>query len=286
MKEPSVRAARQRTAREEQSRNDRIAFIGGGNMAQALATRLATSATLDIIVAEPVAAQRGRFAAPIETTADNVGAAGNATTIVLAVKPQVLEAVTRQIEPVVTDQLVVSIAAGVPLAAIEAWLGGNGAVVRCMPNTPAVVGAGISGLVANAAVSDAQRRAAETILRAVGEVIWFDSDAELDVVTALSGSGPAYFFHVIEVIAAAGAKLGLTPEVAKRLVVATAAGAAAMAAADDPAELRARVTSPGGTTQRALSILAEQRFASILDAAVQGACERSRELAKEFGDHE
>ena len=286
MKEPSVRAARQRTAREEQSRNDRIAFIGGGNMAQALATRLATSATLDIVVAEPVAAQRARFAAPIETTADNLGAAGNATTIVLAVKPQVLEAVTRQIEPVVTDQLVVSIAAGVPLAAIEAWLGGNGAVVRCMPNTPAVVGAGISGLVANAAVSDAQRRAAETILRAVGEVIWFDSDAELDVVTALSGSGPAYFFHVIEVIAAAGAKLGLTPEVAKRLVVATAAGAAAMAAADDPAELRARVTSPGGTTQRALSILAEQRFASILDAAVQGACERSRELAKEFGDHE
>ena len=286
MKEPSVRAARQRTAREEQSRNDRIAFIGGGNMAQALATRLATSATLDIVVAEPVAAQRERFTAPIETTADNLGAAGNATTIVLAVKPQVLEAVTRQIEPVVTDQLVVSIAAGVPLAAIEAWLGGNGAVVRCMPNTPAVVGAGISGLVANAAVSDAQRRAAETILRAVGEVIWFDSDAELDVVTALSGSGPAYFFHVIEVIAAAGAKLGLTPEVAKRLVVATAAGAAAMAAADDPAELRARVTSPGGTTQRALSILAEQRFASILDAAVQGACERSRELAKEFGDHE
>ena len=286
MKEPSIRAARQRTAHEEQSRNDRIVFIGGGNMAQALATRLATSATLDIVVAEPVAAQRARFAAPIETTADNLGAAGNATTIVLAVKPQVLEAVTRQIEPVVTDQLVLSIAAGVPLAAIEAWLGGNGAVVRCMPNTPAVVGAGISGLVANAAVSDAQRRAAETILRAVGEVIWFDSDAELDVVTALSGSGPAYFFHVIEVMAAAGAQLGLTPEVAKRLVVATAAGAAAMAAADDPAELRARVTSPGGTTQRALSILAEQRFASILDAAVQGACERSRELAKEFGDHE
>ena len=264
----------------------RIAFIGGGNMAHALATRLAASQAFDIVVAEPVAAQRQRFGASIETTADNLYATKGAAIIVLAVKPQVLRAVTRQLRPAMAGQLVVSVAAGVPLAAIETWLGGNQAVVRCMPNTPALVGAGISGLVANHAVDGQQRDAAEAILGAAGEVIWFDSDAELDVVTALSGSGPAYFFHVIEVLVAAGVKLGLAPESAKRLATATAAGAAAMATDSDPAQLRARVTSPGGTTQRALSILAAQGFAPALDAAVQGACERSRELAKEFGDHE
>ena len=266
--------------------NEKIAFIGGGNMAHALATRLATTQAFDIVVAEPVAAQRARFAAPVETTADNIGAVQDAATVVLAVKPQVLETVTRQIEPVVAGQLVVSIAAGVALSAIDAWLGGGKAIVRCVPNTPALVGAGISGLVANAAVSQTQRQAAETILGAAGEVIWFDSDADMDVVTAVSGSGPAYFFHVIEALTAAGVELGLAPAIAKRLVVATAAGAAAMAATDDPVELRARVTSPGGTTQRALSILAEHGFAATLDAAVQGAHERSREMAKEFGGHE
>ena len=264
----------------------RVAFIGGGNMAHALATRLAASDAFDMVVAEPVAAQRARFAAPIETTADNVGAARDAAAVLLAVKPQVLAAVTREIEPVIDEQLVLSIAAGVPLAAIERWLRRKAAIVRVMPNTPALVGAGISGLVANAAVSPAQRQAAEAILGAAGEVIWLDSDAELDIVTALSGSGPAYFFHVIEVLTATGAQLGLAAETAKRLAVATAAGAAAMATVDDAAELRARVTSPGGTTQRALSILAERGFASSLDAAVRGACERSRELAEEFGDHE
>ena len=264
----------------------KIAFIGGGNMAHALATRLAANQAFDIVVAEPVAAQRKRFAKPIETTANNLEAAKGAATVVLAVKPQVLEAVTQEIQPVIANQLIVSIAAGVPLSAVERWLGGNPAVVRCMPNTPALVGAGISGLVANQYVSDEQRLAAEATLGAAGEVIWFESDAELDVVTALSGSGPAYFFHVIEVLAEAGVKLGLAPETAKRLATATAAGAAAMTAEDDPAELRARVTSPGGTTQRALSILAAKGFAPALDAAVQGACERSRELAMEFGNHE
>ena len=264
----------------------KIAFIGGGNMAHALATRLAANQAFDIVVAEPVAAQRKRFAKPITTTANNLEAAKGAATVVLAVKPQVLEAVTQEIQSVIANQLIVSIAAGVPLSAIERWLGGNRAVVRCMPNTPALVGAGISGLVANQAVSEEQKRAAEATLGAAGEVIWFESDAELDVVTALSGSGPAYFFHVIEVLAEAGVKLGLAPETAKRLATATAAGAAAMTAEDDPAELRARVTSPGGTTQRALSILDAKGFAPALDAAVQGACERSRELAMEFGNHE
>lgn len=261
----------------------RIAFVGGGNMAYALATRLAQGA-FEVVVAEPVAEQRARFGASVATTPDNTEAVQGASTIVLAVKPQVLEAVVREIAPRVGgSQLVVSIAAGVPIAAIESWLGAGRPVVRCMPNTPALVGAGITGLIANATATAGQRGEAETILRAAGEVVWFDSDADLDAVTALSGSGPAYFFAVIEALIDAGRRIGLDAETAKRLVVATARGAARMTDDDDPAELRVRVTSPGGTTERALSILAEHSVQEAFEEAVRGAFERSRELARDFG---
>ena len=263
--------------------SQRIAFIGGGNMAHALATRLAARHPGGIVVSEPVAAQRARFAAPIVVIDDNLAAAESAAVIVLAVKPQVLASVVRQIAPAVdADQLIVSIAAGVPIAAIEGWLGGGKAVVRCMPNTPALVGAGITGLVANDVVSAAQRQAAQNILECAGDVVWCRSDADLDAVTALSGSGPAYFFHIIETLTDAGQELGLPADIAKRLVVATAAGAARLAADDDPAELRVKVTSPGGTTERALAILAQRSFASALADAARGAFDRSRELAQEF----
>ena len=261
----------------------RIAFVGGGNMAHALATRLSGSWQGGITVAEPVAAQRARFAAPINTTDDNLAAVADAAIIVLAVKPQILETVARQIAPALAEELVISIAAGVPIRALETWLGPDRAIVRCMPNTPALIGAGITGLVANPSVSASQHESATELLAAAGEVVWFESDAELDAVTALSGSGPAYFFYVIEALAEAGARLGLRPDVAKRLTIATAAGAAAMAVDDDPATLRERVTSPGGTTERALAILAEQSLPATLDAAVRGAFHRSRELAEEFG---
>ena len=262
----------------------RVAFLGGGNMAYALATGLAAAQSVQIVVAEPVASQRARFGSTVATTADNVEAVRTAEVVVLAVKPQVVETVARQVAPALEAQtLVVSIAAGVPLGSVERWLGAGRAVVRCMPNTPALVGAGISGLVANAAVNAAQRCAAERILSAVGEVMWFESDADLDAVTALSGSGPAYFFYMLEALTEVGVELGLAPAVAQRLVVATAAGAAAMAAQDDPSRLREQVTSPGGTTQRALSILAERAFPDTLAAAVRGAFERSRQLAEEIG---
>ena len=264
----------------------KIAFVGGGNMAHALATRLAASRTGPVVVAEPLASQRARFAPPVTTTANNREAVQGAAVAVLAVKPQIVETAAREIAPVLGDALVVSIAAGVPLAAIERWLGGDRAVVRCMPNTPALVGAGISGLVANAATTNAQRNEAEAVLSAAGEALWFRSDADLDAVTALSGSGPAYFFYMIEALEAAGRRLGLAPDACRRLAVATAGGAAAMAAGDDPSVLRQRVTSPGGTTERALSILAERLFPEALEAAVRGAFERSQELAKEFGEHE
>ena len=269
------------------SANDaKIAFIGGGNMAHALATRLATSWAGPVVVAEPIAEQRARFAQPIATTADNRHAVADAGVVVLAVKPQVVETVAREIAPALGAALVVSIAAGVPLAAVERWLGGARGVVRCMPNTPALLGAGISGLVANAVATPAERQLAEAVLKAAGGVLWFQSDADLDAVTALSGSGPAYFFYMIEALQAAGRDLGLEADASRRLAVATAAGAAAMAAEDDAAELRQRVTSPGGTTERALSILAERSFPAALAAAVRGAYERSRELAQELGGHE
>lgn len=261
-----------------------VAFIGGGNMAYALATRLGALPAYDVTVAEPVAAQRARFAPPVATTEGNVAAAGPAATVVLAVKPQVVREVATELAGVLRpDALVVSIAAGVPLAAVERWLGGNHGVVRCMPNTPALVGRGVSGLVANAATSAAQRALAESLLAAVGDVAWFRSEHELDAVTAVSGSGPAYFFYLIEALAAAGRELGLADDVAARLATATAGGAAAMAAGDDAAALRAQVTSPGGTTARALSILAERSFPEAVLAAVRGAYDRSRELAEEFG---
>lgn len=264
--------------------SNRIACIGGGNMAFALAGGLAKTWPGTITVAEPVAEQRARFQAPIRATADNLAAAAAADIVLLAVKPQVIGPVAREIAPALCDgDLVISIAAGVPIAALEGWLGADTALVRCMPNTPALVGAGITGLVANGAASEAHRQAAEGVMQAVGDVVWFDEERDLDAVTALSGSGPAYFFLVIEALIDAGRRLGLDGEVARRLTVATAAGAAAMAAVDDPAELRRRVTSPGGTTERALSILAEQSLSEAFAAAVAGACERSRELAEEFG---
>ena len=264
----------------------KIAFIGGGNMAHALATRMAAAGTDSILVAEPVAEQRARFAPPVATGDDNLAAARAADAVVLAVKPNVVEAVARQIAPAIGTRLVISIAAGVPIAAVDSWLGGGKPVVRAVPNTPALMGAGISGLVANAATSAEQRDWAASMLAAAGEVVWFDTDTDLDAVTAISGSGPAYFFYVIEALANAGVDLGLTPDVAKRLVVATAAGAAAMAATDDPVALRRRVTSPGGTTQRALSILADNALPEALLQAVRGAFNRSREMAQEFGKHE
>lgn len=268
--------------------DERIAFVGGGNMALALATRLADTWRGAITVADPVPAQRARFPARVATAADNAEAVRGADVVVFAVKPQVFEAAARQAAPALGEHaLVVSIAAGVPLAAVERWTrGAAGAprpVVRCMPNTPALLGAGITGLVANHRVSASARATAQAIMAAGGDTVWFANDAELDAVTAISGSGPAYFFRAMESLAAAGVELGLAPAVAKRLVAATAAGAAAMARSEDPAALRERVTSPGGTTERALSILADLRFTEALRAAAHGAYERSRELQRKFG---
>ena len=259
-----------------------IAFIGGGNMAFALATGILRAARdRSVVVSDPLPEQLARFAAtPVRTTPDNTEAVAGASVIVLAVKPQVMEGVARELAGAINPgQLIVSIAAGVTVSALRAWLGSS-AIVRCMPNTPALVGKGVTGLYADAGVSEAQRGEAEELLRAVGDAVWFEQEGELDAVTALSGSGPAYFFAVIEALIEGGVELGLKRDIAHRLVTGTAIGAAAMIGPqDDPGELRVRVTSPGGTTERALSVLASGGVAHTLRQAVHGAWQRSRELS-------
>ncbi len=261
----------------------RIAFIGGGNMGFALAAGVKKALPdHQIKVADPISSQRDRFeSAGIETTPSNTEVMKDADVVILAVKPQTIDTVATELRPIIKNQLVISIAAGTPLSKLNGLLGEQLAIVRCMPNTPALVGEGITGMLANANVTAAQRSLAESILSVCGLVVWFESDDDLDKVTALSGSGPAYFFYLIESLVAAGESMGLSRDAALQLVVQTAVGASAMVAQDgnDPSQLRENVTSPGGTTEAALNHLAQQQVDQEFVAAVTAAYRRAQELA-------
>lgn len=270
--------------------SDTIAFIGAGNMARSLAGGLLQQGwpAAAVRMADPNKEQLGaaRKAFDIAVFADNAAAARGANILVLAVKPQTLRAVCTALRPALAHApLAISVAAGIRAHDIARWLGGGCAVVRTMPNTPALIGQGATALFAHTGVTAAQRTQAENIMRAVGIAEWVADEAALDAVTALSGSGPAYFFRVIEVLEQAGIAQGLPPATARRLSIQTALGAASMAAASDeaPAVLRARVTSPGGTTERALATLDEGHIAELFARAVAAARARSQELAEEFG---
>ena len=260
-----------------------IAFIGGGNMGYALAVGVKKALPdHQLKVADPVASQRELLEAEgIATTPSNADAIRDADVVVLAVKPQIIEAVAAELHSVINDQLVISVAAGTPLVKLNGLLGDRLPIVRCMPNTPALVGKGITGMLANANVSAEQRSLAESILGVCGLVVWFESDDDLDKVTALSGSGPAYFFYLIESLVAAGESMGLRRDAALQLVVQTAVGASAMASQDgnDPSRLRENVTSPGGTTEAALNHLTRQQVDQEFVAAVTAAYRRAQELA-------
>jgi pyrroline-5-carboxylate reductase len=242
-----------------------------------------------ITVADPDDRQLQRLATRhgITTTTDNDTAAATADIIVLAVKPQMVESVARALAPTVARQraLVLSIAAGIQEADLRDWIGADTAIVRSMPNTPALVQSGATALYANSAVSEQQRDAAESILRAVGLTIWIEDEALMDAVTALSGSGPAYFFLFMEALQEAGCELGLPEETARLLTLQTAFGAAKMAleSPEDAAALRRHVTSPGGTTERAITTFQDNGLAALVSKALKAAAERSRELAQEFG---
>lgn len=240
-----------------------------------------------IRASDPDATQRSQLAASgITTTDSNTAAAAEADVIVLAVKPQVLGAALKSLDKLSTEQLLVSIAAGVPLASLASWSSAAQPIVRCMPNTPALVGAGITALYANGNVTAQQCSLAEKILGAVGKTLWVAKEAMLDAVTALSGSGPAYYFYLMEAMVEAGIELGLDRAMATLLTVETAYGASSMARDGKipPAQLRQNVTSPGGTTAAALSILDAAETRSTIKKALLGAAKRSSELAKEFGE--
>ncbi|MEE9596563.1 MAG: pyrroline-5-carboxylate reductase, partial [Acidiferrobacterales bacterium] len=238
-----------------------IGFIGAGNMGRSLAGGLLKSGwdRQRLVLADAVPEQRQVVGNLLGLTvyADNNEVADRADVLVLATKPQQMRAVCKGVAPAVQRRkpLIVSIAAGVRINNIEDWLGGNLPIVRVMPNTPALVNSGASGLFANPRVSDRQRELAESILRTVGVAIWLSSEDQLDAVTGVSGSGPAYFFLAMEALEQAAVEQGLDAATARLLAVETAFGAAKMAleSGTDPAELRRNVTSPGGTTERAIA---------------------------------
>jgi pyrroline-5-carboxylate reductase len=264
-----------------------IAFIGAGNMARSLIRGLLAAGVPAerLRASDPAAGQRDALAAlNVSAVADNTAAIRDAEVVVLAVKPQALRDVLGAL-PLNGTELVISIAAGVPVSALEAWTPAGTAIVRCMPNTPALLRAGITGLYANSRVSGAQRSIADSVLGAAGRTLWVEDEGLLDAVTAVSGSGPAYFFYLMEAMIDAGVALGLDRDSATTLTLETALGAARMAreGQEAPAQLRANVTSPGGTTERAMTILGAADVAGAVRRAVIGAADRARELAKEFG---
>jgi pyrroline-5-carboxylate reductase len=272
-----------------------ITFLGGGNMATALIGGLAgrtdaagtSAAPPSITVIDPSAAQRERLVREFGVTAleaaDPRVPVGDV--LVLAVKPQQMREALLPVAASARDALVVSVAAGIRAADIARWLDGHQRVIRTMPNTPALIGAGITGLWAADTVGSADRALAERIVRAVGDAVWVGEEILLDAVTAVSGSGPAYVFAFMEAVQAAGARLGLDEASAARLTLATFRGAAALAAgATVPlATLREQVTSKGGTTAAALAHLQASAVGARIDEAVEAAFRRAGELADEFG---
>ena len=271
-----------------------IAFIGGGNMATALiGGMLARGGAVDEFrVVEPLAEARARIAARFPGLAvfgeSTRAAVAGAALIVLAVKPQQMRPAASALAPHIAGAaapVVLSIAAGIRLADLARWLHGHARLVRAMPNTPALVGKGISGAFAAAAVDAAGRALVSSVLAAAGEQVWVESEAMLDALTGVSGSGPAYVFYFLEALEAAARDLGFAPADARKLAYATFSGAIALAEASpvEPAVLRAQVTSKGGTTERALAAMEAGAVKADIIAAVKAAALRAAELGDAFG---
>ena len=267
----------------------KLSFIGGGNMAAALIAGLAGQMTAgeNIHVVDPNPGQLERLVSFGVTTSGSIDAqVAGSDVIVLAVKPQQMKDVAAALAPFLQGQpLLLSIAAGIRSADLSRWLGDYAAIVRCMPNTPALIGQGITGMVAMSGVSDEHKTAADNIMKAVGQTVWLDHEDLIDPVTAVSGSGPAYVFFFIEAMQQAAVELGLSPEQGKQLALATFTGAAQLAAqsSDDVAVLRERVTSKGGTTYAALQSMEGAGVKQAIVAAVKAAAARGVELGDELG---
>lgn len=268
-----------------------IGVIGGGNMARALISGWLARGVApgSVLVAEPEAATREALARDlgVHVSADNAAVAAQIETLLLAVKPQVVAQVATGLAEAWAGEvpLIISIVAGTRCGDLVRWLGGRAPVIRVMPNTPALIGKGVSVLFAGKGVTAGQQQAAEELLRAVGSTHWVSDEGALDAVTAVSGSGPAYVFRFMEALADAGVREGLSPGLACDLAIQTTVGSACLAAGADEslATLRQRVTSPGGTTQSALKFLEEHHFGELLAGAVAAARKRAAELADESG---
>jgi pyrroline-5-carboxylate reductase len=266
-----------------------VTFIGGGNMASAMVSGLRQqgwdAAAMRVIDIVPEARERLAREHGVATAAVISADSTSADCIVLAIKPQQMREVARALRPHLAAQLVISIAAGIRVADLARWLGGYAKIVRAMPNTPALIRAGISGLCAAPAVGRAERAQAEGIMAAVGSVLWLDDEAQIDAITAISGSGPAYVFYFIEALQQAALDLGFDAAAARHLALQTFAGSVQLAAksGEEPGLLRARVTSTGGTTERAIAVMDEASLRAIVVRAARAAAERSRELGEELG---
>ncbi|WAK01976.1 pyrroline-5-carboxylate reductase [Methylobacter sp. YRD-M1] len=269
-------------------KTQKIGFIGGGNMASSLMSGLIASghSPQQLWVSDINKDQLASLAANLQVNIapDNETVIQEAEVVVLAVKPQVLRQVAESVAGLIQQKkpLVVSIAAGITQASLSSWLGADTAIVRCMPNTPALVLTGATGLHANRNVTAAQRDLAENIMRSVGISLWVDDESELDAVTAVSGSGPAYYFLLMEAMEKAAVELGLDEHTARLLVQQTALGAAkiALESSESPEQLRKRVTSPGGTTQRAIETFEQGGFTELVSKAMHAARDRSIEMSK------
>ncbi len=270
----------------------KITFIGGGNMAVALLGGLIAKghAPAGMRVVEIQAGARARLAARFGVACVDSAAAAMplGEAVVLAVKPQQMRAAARALQPQLGRELVITIAAGIRLADLSRWLGGYATLVRCMPNSPALIGAGITGLYANAAVDADQRALAESILGAVGATLWVAEENLLDPVTAISGSGPAYVFYFIEALQQAAREMGFSATDARKLAVETFVGTARLAAQspEELALLRERVTSKGGTTERALASMDADRVKDLIVRALHAANRRAHELGEQLGADE
>jgi len=267
----------------------KLAFIGGGNMAKALLAGLENQRFQmpNITVVERDNNKRAALEETFGiTTTTDLTALNTCETIILAIKPQQLSALAQSLAPILNQQLVISIAAGVLIQDLSRWLNNYQMIIRAMPNTPAQIQAGITGLYAMPKVSAKQKLTADQIMRAAGETVWLETETQLDAVTAISGSGPAYVFYLIEALQAAAQQLGLSEEEAKKLSIATFKGASLLADASNStvAALREQVTSKGGTTEQGLIGLQEAEVNNAIAHAAEKAYNRAKTLAKELGE--
>jgi len=263
---------------------NKIAFLGGGNIATAIVGGLMKNgySSKDIWVADPIESQRQKLSQmEISVTSDNAEATANADAILICVKPDQVKIAATTLGTLNSGQLVISVAAGVNTTSLKTWLGHTN-LVRCMPNTPALIGEGMLALFAEANLPPSSRSLATELMSCVGETRWFEQEHDLDTVTAISGSGPAYFFYLMETLINAAMTLGMDEHAARHLVLQTALGATKMAKSSthSPGQLRQHVTSPGGTTQAACAILVDEGLQSIIEKAVTAAQQRSVELGQ------